>query len=156
MQKQQGFTLIELMIVVAIVGILAAIAIPQYQNYTQRARMTEAVTAASAAKTAVAETYQTTGTLPADNQAAGLDNTPGNITSEFVESVTVTSGVIAVAVQGTGNTDLNDATLTFTPQTNAGAAITTGYNGPIEWACTVNDASVAQFFPANCRGTTAD
>ena len=72
MKKEQGFTLIELMIVVAIIGILAAVALPAYQNYTNRAKVTEALSVAAAAKLAVAETFTSTGSLPTTNTEAGL------------------------------------------------------------------------------------
>ena len=151
-QVQKGFTLIELMIVVAIIGILAAVALPAYQDYTKRAKMSEVIGYAAAAKTAVTETFQSTGTLPADNAAAGVDATPANITSDYVESVTITNGVIAVAVQGTNDTDLDGATVTFSPvEAGSTTAVTNGYAGAIGWDCSVSDAGVAKFFPANCR-----
>lgn len=156
MKAQKGFTLIELMIVVAIIGILAAIALPAYQDYTKRAKMSEVVGFAASAKTAVAEAFQSNGTLPADNQAAGLDTTAANISSTYVESVTVDSGVIAVAVKGTGDTDLDAATLTFTPTKSDGTAIADNYTGALGWKCTVNEAKVAKFFPANCREVTTN
>ena len=85
--KKKGFTLIELMIVVAIIGILAAIAIPQYQNYVARAQVAEGLALASGAKTAVAEYRSTTGEWPADNAAAGLAEA-AVITGKYVASVT--------------------------------------------------------------------
>ena len=85
----KGFTLIELMIVVAIIGILAAIAIPQYQNYTARAQVAEGLAIASGAKIAIAEYRNTTGERPADNAAAGLAE-PTEITGKSVFKLTVT------------------------------------------------------------------
>jgi len=84
-----GFTLIELMIVVAIIGILAAVAIPQYQNYVARAQVSEAFSLMSGAKTAVAEYFITNGTFPADNPAAGLPVNPADISGKFVAAVNV-------------------------------------------------------------------
>src|SRR5580765_6232138 len=94
---QKGFTLIELMIVVAIVGILAAIALPAYQDYTIRARVSEAAAAAGACKTAVAEFYASNATLPTDTAQAGCSGTTA--ATQFVTSTTVgTSGVITVSL----------------------------------------------------------
>jgi type IV pilus assembly protein PilA len=88
---QQGFTLIELMIVVAIIGILAAIAIPQYAEYTNRARVSEGLQLAAGAKTAVSEFYSTKNAWPADNNEAGL-NAAADIKGNNVTSVTVNGG----------------------------------------------------------------
>src|SRR6187551_2588542 len=98
---QKGFTLIELMIVVAIIGILAAIAIPAYQDYTTRAQVTEALNMAGAAKTGVAETYTSNGAWPANNTAAGIDATPTNIKGKYVDSVTVANNVVTVLLRNT-------------------------------------------------------
>ena len=141
MNKQQGFTLIELMIVVAIVGILAAIAIPAYQDYTTRARVSEAIGFAAAAKTAVSESVISTGSLPANNAAAGLAAADA-ISSTYVESLTIASGVITVAIKSTQNTTVDAGSIVLTPTvTSAG----------VNWACKVNDANMYQYVPANCR-----
>src|SRR5258708_21863873 len=111
---QKGFTLIELMIVVAIIGILAAIAIPAYQTYTIRAQESEALGFADAAKVAVAESYTASGTWPADNTAAGLD-TSTNITSKYVVSVSNAGGQITVTT-GKDINALGAGTIILTPR----------------------------------------
>jgi type IV pilus assembly protein PilA len=150
-KAQQGFTLIELMIVVAIIGILAAVAIPAYQDYTLRARMSEVIGFASSAKTAVSEAYVSNNSFPSGNAAAGLSDST-DITSTYVASVTVESagdgedatGVITVVVQGTGNATLDGASVILTP-----IAGTSG----ITWGCSVSGENVFKYVPANCRST---
>lgn len=93
--NNKGFTLIELMIVVAIIGVLAAIALPAYQNYTKRAHVAEGLSLASAAKTAVADYYATLGEYPADNLTTGL-STASSMTGNAVRSVTVNSSQITI------------------------------------------------------------
>lgn len=138
---QAGFTLIELMIVVAIIGILAAIAIPSYMDYTARSQMSEAMTLASGAKTAVADTYLQTGTFPADNAAAGLAPA-ASITGTYVDTVTVgTGGVITAAMKDTDvAAGIASATLALTP---------TDEGGSISWACT--SGAEDKYVPASCR-----
>ena len=140
---QQGFTLIELMIVVAIIGILAAVALPAYQDYTKRAKMTEAIGFIAAAKTGVSEAYASGGALAGiDNAKAGLAAAT-DITSAVVKSVTVADGVITVEVQGidTGCDGANPA-LTFTP--------TAGTGESLSWAGS-SDTACSKFVPANFR-----
>ncbi len=142
---QQGFTLIELMIVVAIIGILAAIAIPAYQDYTIRAQISEGLNLAAGAKAAVSEYYMDRGVLPADNAIAGL-SAPGEIAGNYVDQVTVTNGVITVRYSNTApqraNAIIDTAILTITPNTtNPGA---------VDWDCT-NGAIAVKHVPAACR-----
>jgi len=139
-RMQQGFTLIELMIVVAIIGILAAIAIPAYQDYVIRSKVAEGLALADAAKTAVAETWQSKGTLPGDNAAAGLSSA-ASITGNNVKSVAVgTNGIITITYSD-ANTNLGGKTIILTP--------TTGVGG-IKWDCTQGDLA-GKYRPATCR-----
>ena len=141
MKKQQGFTLIELMIVVAIIGILAAIAIPAYQDYTIRAQVSEGLNLSAGAKAAVTEFFQDQGTLPTDNAEAGIE-AANVITGKYVVSVAVAAGVITVTYGGDVNAAVTAAggTLTLTPTPTAGS---------VSWACTSNMQN--KWLPAACR-----
>src|ERR1700720_3375990 len=113
---QQGFTLIELMIVVAIVGILAAIALPAYQDYTIRARVSEAAAASGACKTSVAEYFASKASLPVDENAAGCAGT--SAATQYVASTTVSSGTITVTLSTDSKLGpATGGTLTLTPTT---------------------------------------
>ena len=140
-QVQKGFTLIELMIVIAIVGILAAIALPAYQDYVARAQLAEAMSLASGAKTAVAETQSNTGTTPTTNTAAGLA-VDTSITGKYVEKVAVGAGGAIVATMKTDGvaTGVSGKTLTLTPSFN---------DGSVSWVCT--SSADAKYKPAACR-----
>ena len=144
MKKQQGFTLIELMIVVAIIGILAAIAIPAYQDYTIRAQVSEGLNLSGGAKAAVTEYFQDRGTMPATNLIAGLAD-GGDIKGKYVDNVTVLLGVINIKYGGDAHAVISTKTLTLTPDTTA--------VGSVQWLC----ASAAgpeienKHLPASCR-----
>ena len=141
---QKGFTLIELMIVVAIVGILAAVALPAYQDYTIRARVTEGLSLASAAKTTVAENAASAKALDAGWVAPAA--TP-NVASVAINGA---NGVITVTMTAAAN----GVVLTLTP--DAGGALVSGTipDDRIEWECT-SAAAEHKYVPAECRNTGA-
>ena len=139
-KMQQGFTLIELMIVVAIIGILAALAIPAYQDYTIRAKVSEGINMAAAARTAVSEFRISQDDFPTSNAQAGLDESD-EIASKYVASVAVgDEGVITITYQELGIDD-EDQTIVFTP---------TFENGTVQWDCTKGELP-DRYRPANCR-----
>ena len=142
-QLQRGFTLIELMIVVAIIGILAAIAIPQYQDYTIRARVTEGFNLAGAVKTGVAEYFNTNSTWPASNALAGVSDT---ISSKYVSSVSIsgTPGIITVTYTASVGLAAGQ-TVQLSPTALTGASA-----GAVDWICT-GGSLIAKYRPANCR-----
>jgi type IV pilus assembly protein PilA len=142
MKNQKGFTLIELMIVVAIIAILAAIALPAYQDYLIRSQVSEGLTLTSGAKSAVAETYSNTGAFPADNAAAGLE-AKANIKGKYVTGVEVKNNVITATFGNDANSKIAGGSLTLTGTDN---------NGSISWACAGDGTKVAaKYLPKACR-----
>jgi type IV pilus assembly protein PilA len=141
-KQQKGFTLIELMIVVAIIGILAAIAIPAYQDYTVRAKVTEGLNAAAVARTAVAEYWNSEDAFPADNTEAGLGLATSYATDKL-QSVTVDAGTITVAFLAIGGSTADGQTIVFTPTPTAGDTL--------EWDCATGSTIEAKYRPSNCR-----
>jgi type IV pilus assembly protein PilA len=141
---QKGFTLIELMIVVAIIAILAAIAIPAYQDYVIRSQVSEGMTLADGAKTAVAEFYSNYGRMPASNESAGLASA-ASINGQYVSSLTIgTDGLITAAYAGPkANDKLSAAELILSPITNVGST---------EWHCKPGGTGMkSNYLPSACR-----
>ena len=136
---QQGFTLIELMIVVAIIGILAAVAIPAYSDYMTRAKVSELVSIGSPAKTAVSEYVITNGAFPATSTAAGFTI---DITSKYVSDLNyANTGVITIVGNNAATALGVDVSLTLTPSTNA--------SGSVNWDCAATAGT--KYVPSSCR-----
>jgi len=138
----KGFTLIELMIVIAILAIIMAIAIPAYQDYTIRTQVTEGMNLANGAKAAVWDYWSDTGTLPANNTEAGLP-TPASIVGEYVSAVQINNGLItALFDTGMENAAITGRTLVLEPLPNIDATMS--------WSCNTGTIE-SRFLPARCR-----
>ncbi|ENV5240529.1 TPA: pilin [Neisseria gonorrhoeae] len=124
---QKGFTLIELMIVIAIVGILAAVALPAYQDYTARAQVSEAILLAEGQKSAVTEYYLNHGIWPANNTSAGVASSPTDIKGKYVQKVEVNNGVVTATMASSNvNKEIKDKKLSLWARRE---------NGSVKWFC---------------------
>jgi len=150
---QAGFTLIELMIVVAIVGILASVAIPAYSDYTVRAKVTEAVTAAGAIKTSVADYYYANGDLPTSNAEAGIGE-PASFASGVISEISIEPGTSEGVNAGTISVEFNPDLATDIETENKLVFTPYESNGGISWSCSVSKRGgdfPSKYAPAVCR-----
>lgn len=152
MNAQKGFTLIELMIVIAIIGILAAIAIPAYQDYTTRAKVTEMLSVASSAKTSISEGFQSGGITGLNAVVADINNrnTQATNTSKYVAKVAATADTGVITITSSRDNSLPSTaqakTIVLTPyQGTAGLSNTTVSTGaPLQWACSSQGTTTAK------------
>jgi type IV pilus assembly protein PilA len=140
-KAQKGFTLIELMIVVAIIGILASMALPAYQTYSIRAQVAEGLNMTGPLQYAVAEFNTYRGAFPADNTEAGL-NPPNEYRSNFVSQISVAGAVITILYGNDANAQINGQTVTLTAVPN---------NGSYNWDCASGGVIPGNYLPSVCR-----
>jgi type IV pilus assembly protein PilA len=153
---QAGFTLIELMIVVAIIGILAAVALPAYQQYTKKAKMSEVILAASSCRTSISEVYQTLQTATGPG-ADGWGCESAAQTSKYVASVSTTAdGKVTVTATGFGDTDIDGKAVNLTPYFDTAFAVpmtvaTHWGKQVVAWKCSTTDATLTKYLPGSCK-----
>jgi type IV pilus assembly protein PilA len=162
--KIHGFTLIELMIVVAIIGILAAIAIPAYQNYTVRAQVAEGINMSAFAKARIADAFLNDGEAPANRLAAGLTANATDTSGKYVSALEITDGVLIITFGHEANAAINGLNLTVTPYETAELGILwrcgtapapagalLGTAGGVNIAAYNPPTVLERYLPASCR-----
>ena len=157
---QKGFTLIELMIVVAIIGILAAIAIPAYQDYVIRSQVSEGLAMASATKASVAEFFADRGTWPSNNGSLGITTPPNG---KYVSSVNVNNGLITISYGNQSNSAIGGSTLGIRPYATANldivwecgnrglTSVSTSAGAPASDSVATGGTVAGKYRPSNCR-----